>query len=416
MKAMQIKISAGTDVGLVRKNNEDNFVICSSISENNWFMPQTNNGIVDIGDKGCLLVVADGMGGMNAGEIASAIAVDTIKSLFSNEKITDNIIKTDEAISKYINDAIIEADNNIKKEAEKDKEKQGMGSTIVLAWIINGKAYIGWCGDSRVYSYFSKSGLIQLTKDHSYVQELIDKGQLKPELAFDHPLNNMITRSLGDSEEKAKPDIIIHKLGDEEVILLCSDGLCGYCKDYEIENIILKNKEDITKLRANLINSALNAGGEDNVTVALCKTMSGFGDYEPIVDNVKQKPKKKKTFAFIFALMLLITISGFVYYYTIYNHKDKTNNIGKKAPNKKGTKSIIQKNANKKVPNNIKNNKIESKKDSNSKKTRKPSIIKRDNVSKNDDQNSYKPTPIKKDNKTSEEDKGKSPTPIKKKV
>ncbi|MDR0614152.1 MAG: protein phosphatase 2C domain-containing protein, partial [Dysgonamonadaceae bacterium] len=118
-------------------------------------------------DKGALLVVCDGMGGMNAGETASKIAVETIRKWFMPDKLTVEMMSNSELVKQHIVIAIVDADNRIKKESESDREKEGMGSTVVLAWITGTRAYIAWCGDSRAYCFNTADGLKQLSHDHS---------------------------------------------------------------------------------------------------------------------------------------------------------------------------------------------------------------------------------------------------------
>lgn len=221
------------------------------------------------------MVVSDGMGGMNAGDVASEIAVNTVKDFFVSEKITDTVLKSEDSIWKFIKTVIVEADKRIKTEGERDKNKEGMGATIVIAWILNGKAYIGWCGDSRAYLFNPNCGLKQVSKDHSYVQELVDNGLLKPELAFDHPNSNIITRSLGEPNQKANPDFVTVDLCNDDIIMICSDGLCGVLRDNEMEAVIAQNSDDMQKCREALFEAAKNADWTDNTTVTLCKIVSG---------------------------------------------------------------------------------------------------------------------------------------------
>jgi hypothetical protein len=148
-----------------------------------------------------------------------------------------------------------------------------MGSTIVLAWLIDGKVYVGWCGDSRAYKYNPQRGFVQLSHDHSYVQELVDSGKLSPELAFDHPNNNIITRSLGDPRGAAQPDVKIFPLEENDVILLCSDGLSGVLRDNEMEKLIADHQNSMDSCCHALWEAAKNAGWHDNVTIALAQIM-----------------------------------------------------------------------------------------------------------------------------------------------
>lgn len=253
-----------------RPNNEDNYQIDADLSDDKWGF--TADAQVELGKKGALLVVCDGMGGMNAGEVASAIAVETIKSRFAADQLTDNALAEPMA---YIKSAIVAADAAIKKHGKEYPDTAGMGSTIVLAWLLGKKVYVGWCGDSRCYCYNSKTGLIRLSHDHSYVQELVDAGKLTEELAFDHPNNNIITRSLGDPNGTARPDVKEYDLHNEDILLLCSDGLCGCLRDNEIEEQLAAHQTSMQECRDALWAADEAAGWHDNVTVALAQIISG---------------------------------------------------------------------------------------------------------------------------------------------
>lgn len=271
MSDITFKMTAETNVGLVRTNNEDNFIVNPDPTvEDNWFVPADAEQVITMGENGCILVVADGMGGMNAGEVASDIAVTSIKEAFSKVKDFEEIKDDIEHIEPFLKKIVVEADAAIKKRLKEDPSTSGMGTTVVVAWVVNTTAHIVWCGDSRAYLFNPNSGIIRLTKDHSYVQELVDSGKLDAELAFDHPNSNIITRSLGDSPKKAQPDYVCRELQQEDILLLCSDGLCGLCRDEKIGEVMALS-EDMSQCRDNLIDAALAAGGYDNVTVALMK-------------------------------------------------------------------------------------------------------------------------------------------------
>lgn len=256
-----------------RPNNEDNYQVSDNLTDNHWGF--TADKEISLGDKGSLLVVCDGMGGMNAGEVASAIAVATIKEWFDKDKLTDTILESSESIQRYLVDAIQAADAAIKADGKANIEHEGMGSTIVMAWLLGQKVYVGWCGDSRAYRYNPKSGLMRLSHDHSYVQELVDAGKLTEELAFDHPNNNIITRSLGDPRGKAQPDTKEYDLCDEDIILLCSDGLCGCLRDNEIEDVVKQHQTSMQECRDALWEADEAAGWHDNVTIVLAQVISG---------------------------------------------------------------------------------------------------------------------------------------------
>lgn len=274
-KSYKFQIGARTNVGCIRKNNEDNFVVNPDLSEEKWFLPQNQQTFFTLGDKGAMLVVADGMGGLDAGEIASQIVVETIKEYFRPDKITDEIVADTSSIRKYMLEAVIAADMNIRQKSREEKTIKSMGTTIVATWILNGFANIVWCGDSRAYLFSAVSGLSQVTKDHSYVQELVDSGKLLPEYAFDHPDSNIITRSLGNPNKAAHPDFVQLQMREGEILLLCTDGLNSMLHDEEIEMILQNTSADSDLCLNTLIDSVLDAGGHDNVTIILYRSVSG---------------------------------------------------------------------------------------------------------------------------------------------
>lgn len=256
-----------------RPNNEDNYQLDDNLSDNSWGF--TADAEVSLGEKGALLVVCDGMGGMNAGEVASDIAVKTIKEWFTTDKLTDAAVA---APCKYISSAIVAADAAIKAHSKTNPDTEGMGSTIVLAWLLGQKVYVGWCGDSRSYRFNPALGLERLSHDHSYVQELVDAGKLTEELAFDHPNNNIITRSLGDPRGAAQPDCKEFDLYNQDIILLCSDGLCGTLRDNEIAELIKQHQTSMQECRDALWVADEAAGWTDNTTIALAQIISGGKD------------------------------------------------------------------------------------------------------------------------------------------
>ena len=286
MSEVKFKLAAGTNVGLVRTNNEDNFIVCPDLGTSTWLIPQDSN-FAELGDLGAMLVVADGMGGANAGEVASAICVDTIQRMFTPDRLV-SIVADEKAVQQFMADVVRTADLNIKKHGRQNNSTKGMGTTVVMAWILGRRAYICWCGDSRCYIYNRKRGLMQISKDHSYVQELVDAGVLKAELAHEHPLSNVITRCLGDVEKRANPDTRVYELYSGDTIMLCSDGLTGFCSDEFIAQIIAALSQKPMECRNALIDAALHGGGADNVTVALC-TVSLDGE-EVEESSVKDMP------------------------------------------------------------------------------------------------------------------------------
>ncbi len=268
---MKIQIAAVTDVGKERTNNEDAYITCPDLLQQAWTDGDTS-AYLPLGEYGALLIVADGMGGANAGEVASSIAVSTIRQSFSAENIRQAI--GGEGIDKLLTESVRKADEVINDRIDKDPETMGMGTTIVVCWLLGDTAHIAWCGDSRCYLFNPHRGMTQLTKDHSYVQELVDKGEITEEAAFTHPDNNIITRGLGDVNCQCEPDITSCHYGPGDIFLLCSDGLCGYSTNSDIAKILIRNCQDIGRCRDALLQQALDAGGFDNICIALASVIS----------------------------------------------------------------------------------------------------------------------------------------------
>ena len=269
-EVLKIRLAARCEAA-GRSENEDNFLVAQDLSVSD--SKYDTDKVFSLGNKGTLLLVCDGMGGMNAGEVASAIGVDTIKELFAPQLLTSDVLADDESVCAYMKRAIIKADSRVKEEAQKDDAKRGMGSTIVMAWLLGHKVYVAWCGDSRCYRYNPATGLEQLSHDHSYVQDLVDTNQLSPELAFDHPNKNIITRSLGDPRGAARPDVKVYDLLPGDVILLCSDGLNDSLRDSEIEQSMSRSLSSMASCKDALWNDSYQAGWHDNVTIVLAQVV-----------------------------------------------------------------------------------------------------------------------------------------------
>lgn len=319
-----------------RPNNEDNYQVDENLADDRWGF--TADKEIALGEKGALLVVCDGMGGMNAGEVASAIAVATIKEWFDKEKLTNKILESSASIQSYMVHAIQAADAAIKADGKSNPEHEGMGSTIVMAWLLGKKVYIGWCGDSRAYRFNPTTGLQRLSHDHSYVQELVDAGKLTEELAFDHPNNNIITRSLGDPRGKAQPDTKEYDLCNEDIILLCSDGLCGCLRDNEIENVMKQHQTSMQECRDALWDADEAAGWHDNVTIALAQVISGgaiatkASAAQPISKSKAELIRKNRRLKVILGAIVALVVlacAGFCLYRFLPAHVDdkEKNNV-----------------------------------------------------------------------------------------
>ena len=320
--------------------NEDNFYVDDNLGDD-----EVNHIIADqpvvLSDCGALLVVADGMGGMNAGEVASEIAVNTVRQYFSPGKVTPAMARDAQSRQRYMESVIVAADENIKQEARNNSSHDGMGSTIIMAWIAGDEVTVSWCGDSRCYRFNPLKGIEMLSHDHSYVQELADKGIITYEQTFCHPQGNIVMRSLGDESHKAQPETKNYKLYRNDIIMLCSDGLSGVLFDRQcyMDNVLLSNEnlEDI--IRANqhsmqacreaLFTAAERADWYDNVTVLLCKMCDGLdpmpaSTYQPREheeENASPNPRvgrstfinfrvKKKTLVLIIVALVVLIAGG----------------------------------------------------------------------------------------------------------
>ncbi len=207
------------------------------------------------------------MGGMNAGEVASQLVVDTIAremKLFEGQTLN-----TPEQVSAMARRAIVDADSAIKQYVAAHPEVSGTGSTVVLLWLLGDKAVVAWCGDSRCYRYNPRRGLEQLSHDHSYVQQLVDEGKLPPEMAFGHEHSNIITRCLSDDKEVAEPDVKVVDVYRDDLFLLCTDGLCGLLPDDVTEQLLRDSSGDAAKALASCWQRGTVEGWNDNVSIIL---------------------------------------------------------------------------------------------------------------------------------------------------
>jgi protein phosphatase len=263
---MKIRIVAKTDVGKERDNNEDAYLFCSDLTRQDWQQTVTPS-YIPLGKYGALVAVADGMGGANAGEVASAMAMDAVKAVFQKASLED--YATADKAGDLLRLCVSNGDQAISERTVFDSETSGMGTTIVICWLLGDTVHVAWCGDSRCYAYHPLKGLRPLTKDHSYVQELVDKGEIVAEEAYLHPDSNLITRALGDDSCSNEPDVISSRLEPGELLLLCSDGLCGYCPDESIEQVLRAHYTDAEQCCDQLLSLALDAGGYDNICIAV---------------------------------------------------------------------------------------------------------------------------------------------------
>ena len=241
--------SLASDIGKVRKNNED-FIDAKIICKDD----NTKIGI---------FALADGMGGHNKGEVASLMAVNSIIDFLSQNLSQSGSIKID-----YFDDVIKQAYNyancKIYETSKEDETFYGMGTTLVTVVIYNDDMYIANVGDSRCY-ILREDDLRRITTDHSVVEDLVKMHIISEEEAMTHPIRNHITRAMG-TDEMVIVDIFREKLQPNDKILLATDGLTGYVVDDKIKEL-LSSDDDLDKVAQNLIDFANETSGKDNVSV-----------------------------------------------------------------------------------------------------------------------------------------------------
>jgi len=317
-----------TDTGKVRDVNEDSMVTFDS-------------------PNGRVVAVCDGMGGQNAGDVASQLAVTVIQDI-----LTDNTFASpEEAITR----SIVAANQAILRRAAQDVSLSGMGATCVMIIIKEGKVYFGSVGDSRIY-YIAGGMIRQITKDQSYVQTLVDAGEITQEAAEHHQDKNQITNALG-LDGMIPPVIGQMPITPEPgaVFLLCSDGLSGMINNNAILNTVANRQLSLSDRAQQLVNLANAAGGLDNITVQLVEfpgvapqNVSGYNSNNTsggIYTNTKRKRSKTPFYA-IAACLFACVIGGAIYWFLRDNEPDpivpkSTISVKEKAVEQKTNKTTV---------------------------------------------------------------------------
>lgn len=321
-------IAKATDVGLTRQVNEDSMTVFDS-------------------PNGQVLAVCDGMGGQAAGDVASQLAVNIIENI-----LTDNTFETPEEAIKR---SVMAANQGILNRTAQNPELDGMGSTCVMLIIKNGRVHCGWVGDSRIY-YISNHTIRQISHDQSYVQQLIDSGQITPAEAANHPQKNEITNCLGLQGMTAPETIAVPIVPEPgSVFLLCSDGLSGMVEEKQIERVVSNAHMTLQQKADRLIALANNAGGLDNITVELVQfgtsELAGAtsGTLFETPNGVNNKKKKSNAWLYVIIAVVVVMLgiggAGWWYYATKGNKKEepekpKVENT-KKTPSKEDKKEIV---------------------------------------------------------------------------
>jgi len=248
-----VSVAGHTDIGRVREKNEDTFVVADL--SGGTLLDEASHARFDVGERGVLLAVSDGMGGAEAGEVASALVVETLTRALA----TSAPGMPRDAL---MNDAIQKAHRAVWNAAKRDSKK--MGATLTSVFVHAGQAYIAEVGDSRAYLIRGGS-ICQLTHDQSMVQMLVDNGILPPAQADESPLRNVILQAMGNQRD-VKVALGRLELRDRDCLVLCSDGLTTLVHDDEIRDIVLKSgRPEI--VAHELVELAKERGGFDNITV-----------------------------------------------------------------------------------------------------------------------------------------------------
>jgi len=264
MPPLEIRAAGLSDVGRKRRSNEDAFATLDNLK---------------------LYVVADGMGGHAAGEVASRLAVESIERHISGAQprsaptvpaAARPPAPEEQALplpARQVLNAIRLANQEIVRSVRRNQSMRGMGTTVVLVYIQGRRAYIGSVGDSRAYLLRGEE-IQQLTDDHTFVNEQVRAGTLTPHEARRHPSRNILTRAVG-SQEEVEPDLVEQDLQAGDLILLCSDGLTAMVDDGEILATLRRQDGDLEKGCRALVDLANERGGDDNITTVLIQAFPG---------------------------------------------------------------------------------------------------------------------------------------------
>lgn len=271
---MLIELHAKSDVGRVRRGNEDNFLLLDLTKPRNWSGsdgPENPDDLnqFPLGERGLVLVVSDGMGGALAGDVASRMAIEAVRDVMMGKHVDGAGCEPGAPLVDCLKHATMQANRNIHYKSLEDSRCSGMGATLTGAAIMGDKLDLVQVGDSRAYVMRGKQ--IRLaTKDQSLVQQLVDVGQISEEEAETHMFRNVILQALGAQTELAPATARI-QIRQGDMLLLCSDGLSGKLRNEEIREIVAESNGDLAAACTALVDQANFRGGEDNITVVLAR-------------------------------------------------------------------------------------------------------------------------------------------------
>lgn len=267
----KLQFVARTDVGQVRDHNED------FITEN---------------ERMGFAILADGMGGLNAGEVASSMAVHLLVDELADYRNGSSLIAAEiddsdndlPAEAQVLRKAVEKANDSVFHVSQTQAQCQGMGTTVVAAYYYNDKVSVAHIGDSRMYRF--RAGVLeQITKDHSFVQELIDKGLFTKEEARASNKKNVVTRALGVAPF-VDVEVHEHEVEEGDVYLMCSDGLHDLVVDQDIENSMIELSSNLNELASHLVNLANVSGGKDNISVVLTRVVKPYPSAGGLIEKI----------------------------------------------------------------------------------------------------------------------------------
>jgi protein phosphatase len=263
---VHVTVFGKTDVGRTREHNEDCFIVADLTRQLASLKPEVREH--DLGERGTLFVVADGMGGAAAGEVASEMATQVIYEHMIRTWCTDEDA-TGQQFAFRLKEAVEAANAQIHRYAKEHPEMKGMGTTTTGVGILDDQLYLTQVGDSRAY-LVRKDESIQLTKDQSLMQRLVDAGELTEEEAERSERRNIILQALGP-DERVRVDLTSQQIRRGDAIMICSDGLSGQVTREEIGEIVAQDDKDLVAVCSELIELANERGGPDNITVVVAR-------------------------------------------------------------------------------------------------------------------------------------------------
>jgi PPM family protein phosphatase len=266
---MKFKLSAISDQGRRRIRNEDSVWCCPDLASPKP-IAACNDFVMVPSERGTILAIADGIGGANAGDLASKLVMKFLEDyVVSNPLIGNQEIE----IKSYFYKVMVGANTYLSAYANAHPETSSMGTTLVLAWIVSKQLYVTWIGDSRCYIHNPQQGLQLLTEDHTKAWQQYQQGVIDRHALQHHPESHILSQYLGDRAPAPEPGFLMQTLNPGQRILLCSDGLHGMISDDEI-GLRLAAAYRSSDVMMALLEDALAAGGSDNVSMVLVDVLS----------------------------------------------------------------------------------------------------------------------------------------------